>query len=177
MTEPSVEEYMPERPAWGRRILVAVLAVVVVLGAAAVVWRNYVAYSDPAVSRVGDCLRISGSESSPTATRLSCKDNAAMYVVTATARSVTCDSAEDTLKITGRDGAVTTLCLFYNVSVGDCITGDRSLSDTRQPCASGLKKVVKVATGTADRTTCPPESDSALSDAKHPRLVCFVTVP
>jgi len=157
------------------RLLVRLLAVVVVVVVGVIAYLVFFRRSDPTVAKVGDCVSVSGSAAVAVATRLSCDDQKALYVVTAAGKAVTCD--KDEVSYTGNNRDRTKLCLFYNVRVGECITatpgGD---GDAKVGCTAGTLKVLTVRTDTADETQCPAQADVARSDALRKRLICFQTV-
>jgi hypothetical protein len=158
-----------------RRLLFRLGAVVVVVVVAVLGYVAIFARSDAMAARVGDCVSISGSSSSAHARRVACSDSTALYVVTATGRTPTCDASEVTY--TGSLLDRTKLCLFYNLRVGECLTVARAgEGESKDPCAPGRLKVVHVDASTADQTKCPPEADIARTDDTRARLVCFVTV-
>jgi hypothetical protein len=155
--------------------IIRVAAVVVVFVVGVIGYLVFFQKSDPTAAKVGDCVSITGASNLATATRLSCDDQSALYVVTAAGKTVTCDSSEVSYSGSARDR--TRLCLFYNVRVGDCLTvtpkGD---GDAKGTCAAGTLKVLSVRTDTADKTTCPAEADEARADVTRNRLICFSTV-
>jgi hypothetical protein len=155
--------------------IIRVAAVVVVFVVGVIGYLVFFQKSDPTAAKVGDCVSITGASNLATATRLSCDDQSALYVVTAAGKTVTCDSSEVSYSGSARDR--TKLCLFYNVRVGDCLTvtpkGD---GDAKGTCAAGTLKVLSVRTDTADKTTCPAEADEARADVTRNRLICFSTV-
>ena len=155
--------------------LIRVAAVVVVIVVGVIGYLVFFQKSDPTAAKVGDCVSITGPSNLATATRLSCDNQSALYVVTAAGKTVTCDSSEVSYSGSARDR--TKLCLFYNVRVGDCLTvtpkGD---SDTKGTCAAGMLKVLSVRTDTADKAQCPAGAEEARADATRNRLICFTTV-
>ena len=155
--------------------LVRVAAVVVVVVVGVIGYLVFFQKSDPTAAKVGDCVSITGSATLATATRLSCTDPSALYVVVAAGKGVTCDSSEVGYRGSARDG--TKLCLFYNVAVGDCLkiapNGDGT---AKVACAPGMLKVLSVVTDTADKSTCPADAEEATSDPTRNRLICFATV-
>jgi hypothetical protein len=167
----------PEAPAAVKspQRIIRVAAVVVVFVVGVIGYLVFFQKSDPTAAKVGDCVSITGASNLATATRLSCDDQSALYVVTAAGKTVTCDSSEVSYSGSARDR--TRLCLFYNVRVGDCLTvtpkGD---GDAKGTCAAGTLKVLSVRTDTADKTTCPAEADEARADVTRNRLICFSTV-
>ena len=167
----------PEAPAAVKspQRIIRVAAVVVVFVVGVIGYLVFFQKSDPTAAKVGDCVSITGASNLATATRLSCDDQSALYVVTAAGKTVTCDSSEVSYSGSARDR--TKLCLFYNVRVGDCLTvtpkGD---GDAKGTCAAGTLKVLSVRTDTADKTTCPAEADEARADVTRNRLICFSTV-
>jgi hypothetical protein len=166
----------PKRRRPRRRTLVlGAAAVLLAIVVGVVGYLRFFQSSDPTAAKVGDCVSVKGSAIAATATRLSCDDASALYVVTAEGKSATCDSHE--VSYTGGNGARTKLCLFYNVKVGDCLTltqhGD---GDAKGTCAKGMSKVASVRTDTANAAQCPPEADTALTNATRNRLICFAAV-
>ena len=158
-----------------RTLLLGAAAVLLAIVVGVVGYLLFFQKSDPTAARVGDCVSVKGSAIAATATRLSCDDASALYVVTAAGKSVTCDSHE--VSYTGGNRDRTRLCLFYNVKVGDCLTltqnGD---GDAKGTCAKGTSKVVSVRTDTANAAQCPPEADTALTNTTRNRLICFAGV-
>lgn len=156
-----------------RLVRVAALVVVVVVGVIA--YLVFFQKGDPTAAKVGDCVSITGSANLATATRLSCTDPSAVYVVVAAGKGVTCDSSEVAYRGSARDG--TKLCLFYNVSVGDCLkvapNGDGT---AKVACAPGMLKVLSVLTDSSDKSKCPADAEEATSDPTRNRLICFATV-
>ena len=159
-----------------RRTLVLGAAVVLLAIVVGVVgYLLFFRKSDPTTAKVGDCVSVTGSAIAATATRLSCDDARALYVVTAAGKSVTCDSHE--VSYTGGSSDGTKLCLFYNVKVGDCLTlTQKGDGDAKGTCAKGMSKVASVRTDTANAAQCPPEADTALTNATRNRLICFAAV-
>ena len=174
--EPTSPETAPSTPGpvkIPKRLILGAAVLVVIVGAVI----GYLVFqkSDPTAAKVGDCVKITGASNLATATRLSCDDELALYVVTAAGKAVTCDSSE--VSYTGSTRDRTKLCLFYNVRVGDCLTvtpnGD---GDAKGACTAGTLKVLSVSTDTADKTKCPAAADEARADVTHNRLICFATV-
>jgi hypothetical protein len=157
------------------RLLLRLAAVVVVVVVGVIAYLVFFQKSDPTAAKVGDCVSITGSDYAATATRIPCDDQSALYVVTASGRTVTCDAYE--VSYTGSNRDRTKMCLFYNVAVGDCLkvtqNGD---GDAKGACAAGMLKVVSVRTDTSAASACPTQSDAARVDATRNRLICFVTV-
>jgi hypothetical protein len=152
-----------------------VAAVVIVVVVGVIAYLVFFQKSDPTAAKVGDCVSVTGSASLATATRLSCDDDKALYVVVAAGKSVTCDPYE--VSYTGSTRDRTKLCLFYNVRVGDCLSlTQKGDGDAKGTCAAGMLKVVSVRTDTADESQCPGEADVARADATRKRLICFATV-
>ena len=166
----------PERRRPPRRtVLLGVAAVLLAIVVGVVGYLLFFQKSDPTAAKVGDCVSVKGSASAATATRLSCDDASALYVVTAAGKSVTCDSHE--VSYTGGSRDRTKLCLFYNVKVGDCLRLTQSGSgDPKGTCAKGMSKVASVRTDTASAAQCPPEADTALTNTTRNRLICFAAV-
>ena len=158
-----------------RRLLLRLAAVVVVVVVGVIAYLVFFQKSDPTAAKVGDCVSVTGSENAATATRISCNDQSALYVVTASGKSVTCDAYE--VSYTGNNRDRTKLCLFYNVAVGDCLkVSQNGDGDAKGACAAGMLKVVSVKTDTSAASACPAQSDAARADATRNRLICFVTV-
>jgi hypothetical protein len=157
------------------RLLIRIAAVVLVVVVGVVAYIAFFQKSDPTAAKVGDCVSITMSGTLATATRLSCDDVKALYVVTAAGPSVQCDAYEASYFGSTRDRAK--LCLFYNVKVGDCLkvtaNGD---GEAKGACEAGMLKVVLVSTDTADASTCPASADVARPDVTRKRLICFATV-
>ena len=177
-SEPPTPSAPPAAPAVAkspRRLLVRLAAVVVVIVVGVIAYLVFFQKSDPTAAKVGDCVSITGSDYAATATRIPCDDQSALYVVTASGRTVTCDAYE--VSYTGSNRDRTKMCLFYNVAVGDCLkvtqNGD---GDAKGACAAGMLKVVSVRTDTSAASACPTQSDAARVDATRNRLICFVTV-
>ena len=166
----------PERRRPRRRtLLLGAAAVLLAIVVGVVGYLLFFQKSDPTAARVGDCVSVKGSAIAATATRLSCDDASALYVVTAAGKSVTCDSHE--VSYTGGSRDRTKLCLFYNVKVGDCLTLTQSGSgDPKGTCAKGMSKVASVRTDTASAAQCPPEADTAFTNTTRNRLICFAAV-
>jgi hypothetical protein len=158
-----------------RRLLLGLVAAVVVVAVGVIGYLVFFQKSDPTSAKVDDCVSISGPASLATASRLSCDDDKALYVVTAAGKTVTCDAHEVSYSGSNRDR--TKLCLFYNVRVGECLkvtqNGD---GDAKASCATGMLKVLSVRTDTADKTQCPAQADEARADPTRNRLICFATV-
>jgi hypothetical protein len=155
--------------------LLRLAAVVVVVVVGVIGYLVFFQKSDPTAAKVGDCVSITGPSNLATATRLSCDDQKALYVVLAAGKTVTCDSNEVSYSGSTRDR--TKLCLFYNARVGDCLkltqNGDGSAKGT---CTAGMLKVLLARTDTADKTQCPADADGAMADTTRTRLICFSTV-
>lgn len=166
----------PERRRPPRRtVLFGVAAVLLAIVVGVVGYLLFFQRSDPTSAKVGDCVSIKGSANDTTATRLSCDDSKALYAVTASGKSVRCDPHE--VSYTGNSRDRTKLCLFYNVHVGDCLTLTQSGDgDAKGTCAKGMSKVVSVRTDTSSESQCPPEADTALTNATRNRLICFAAV-
>jgi hypothetical protein len=166
----------PERRGPRRRtLLLGAAAVLLAIVVGVVGYLLFFQKSDPTTAKVGDCVSIRSSAIAATATRLSCDDASALYVVTAAGKSVTCDSHE--VSYTGGARDRTKLCLFYNVKVGDCLTlTQKGDGDAKGTCAKGMSKVASVRTDTASAAQCPPEADTALTNTTRNRLICFAAV-
>lgn len=173
---PESDVSTPERRGPRRRtLLLGAAAVVLAIVVGVVGYLLFFQKSDPTAAEVGDCVSVTGSAIAATATRLSCDDTSALYVVTAAGRSVTCDSHE--VSYTGGARDRTKLCLFYNVKVGDCLTlTQKGDGDAKGTCAKGMSKVASVRTDTASAAQCPPEADTALTNTTRNRLICFAAV-
>ena len=168
-TEP--ERRRPPR----RKVLFGVAAVLLAIVVGVVGYLLFFQKYDPTAAKVGDCVSIKGSAKDATATRLSCDDSKALYVVTASGKSVSCDRHE--VSYTGNSRDRTKLCLFYNVHVGDCLTLTQSGDgDAKGTCAAGTSKVVSVRTDTSSESQCPPDAETALTNATRNRLICFAGV-
>jgi hypothetical protein len=172
---PSTSPKAPPDAKRPRHLLFRLAAVVVVVVVGVIGYLVFFRNSDPIAAKVDDCVSISGSANLATATRLSCDDELALYVVTAAGKTVTCDTHEVSYSGSNRDR--TKLCLFYNVRVGECLkvtqNGD---GDAKGTCAMGMLKVLSVRTDTGDKAQCPAEADEARADATRNRLICFATV-
>jgi hypothetical protein len=153
------------------RLILGVVAVVIVVVVGVIAYLVFFQKSDPTAAKVGDCVSVTGSASLATATRRSCDDDKALYVVVAAGKGVACDTYE--VSYTDR----TKLCLFYNVAVGDCLKVTQSGDgDAKGACAAGMLRVVAVRTDTSEATRCPAQSDAARVDETRNRLICFATV-
>jgi hypothetical protein len=158
-----------------RRLLLGLVAVVVVIGVGVIGYLVFFQKSDPTAAKLGDCVSVAGPANAAVASRLSCDDQSALYVVTAVGKTVTCDANE--VSYTGNNRNRTKLCLFYNVRVGDCLkVSQNGDNDAKGTCATGMLKVLSVRTDTANKAQCPPEADEARTDAARTRLICFATV-
>ena len=173
---PPVSAPAPAKPGANiPRRLLRLGAVVVVIVVGVIGYLVFFQKSDPTAAKVGDCVSITGPKTLATATRLSCGDQNALYVVLAAGKTATCDANEVSYSGSNRDR--TKLCLFYNVQVGDCLKVTQSGDgDAKGTCTTGMLKVLSVRTDTADKTQCPAEADEARTDTTRTRLVCFSTV-
>jgi len=115
------------------------------------------------LAQPGQCVNLSGADSSLGMKVVDCAAPAASYLVAARSPSKTgtCPSG-DYLKYiqTARIGGDFTLCLAYNWKQGDCFTDNVSADNGAQriDCAQGAGpnrfQVTQVLTGTADKTKC-----------------------
>jgi hypothetical protein len=122
-------------------------------------------------AKVGECLNITGTTANPDATKVSCDDAKATYVVTAA--GATCDENEDEFTFTAKGATVSKLCLYYNVKVGDCLTVNTSGADTKSACTTGTYKVTLTKDGTSDDSQCPAESTTSIPNVTRNKLICL----
>lgn len=124
--------------------------------------------------KAGDCVVATGTKSDPTVKKVNCSDANAVYQVTAV--DTTCDESESSYTETYR-GSSTKLCLYYNVSQGDCVTpGTSTTVSTKGACAPGAYKVVLVRTDTADENECPDMTEFTVPNTTRNRLICLTKV-
>jgi hypothetical protein len=122
-------------------------------------------------AKVGECLNITGTTKEPDATKVSCDDAKATYVVTAVGAA--CDEYEDEFTFTQKGATVSKLCLFYNVKVGECIKVSTSGADTKGDCSPGTYKVLLTKDGTTDDSQCPAEATTSIPNVTRNKLLCL----
>jgi hypothetical protein len=148
----------------GRIVIAVVIAAI-----AGVIY--FVVKPGPAGTKVGECLNITGTTANPDATKVSCDDAKATYVVTAV--GATCDEYEDEFTFKTKGATVSKLCLFYNVKVGDCLTVSTTGADSKGVCSPGSYKVTLTKDGTSDDTQCPGESTTSIPNVTRNKLICL----
>lgn len=147
------------------RIIIAVVVVAI----AGVIY--FVVKPGASGAKVGECLNITGTTANPDATKLSCDDAKATYVVTAV--GATCDEYEDEFTFKAKGATVSKLCLFYNVKVGDCLTVNTKGADSKGACTPGSYKVTLTKDGTSDESQCPTGSTSSVPNVTRNKLICL----
>ncbi len=152
------------------RRLIGVALVVVLAFGGFLVWK----FTGVGAMKAGDCVVATGSKSDPNVKKVSCTDANAVYQVTAV--DTKCDESESSYTETYR-GSSTKLCLYYNVSQGDCVKpGTASSVGTKGACAPGTYKVVLVRTDTADENECPDMTEYTVPNTTRNRLICLTKV-
>jgi hypothetical protein len=155
------------------KVVRSVLSWVLILALAGAGWFIY-KNTGAAAMKVNDCVAITGTKSSPDAKKVSCTDATAIYKVTAL--DVTCDENESEYTETIK-GLSTKLCLFYNVTVGECIAkGTASKVSSKGACTPGTYKVLATKDDTADENTCPDMTEFTLPNTTRNKLICLVQV-
>ena len=147
------------------RIIIAV----VVAAIAGVIY--FVVKPGASGAKVGECLNITGTTAKPDASKVSCDDAKATYMVMAV--GATCDEYEDEFTFTTKGATVSRLCLFYNVKVGDCLTVSTTGADTKGACTAGSYKVLFTKDGTSDDNQCPAESTTSIANVTRNKLICL----
>lgn len=165
----------PGRPpsAVKTKVVRSVLSWVLILALVGAGWFIY-KNTGAAAMKVNDCVTITGTKSSPDAKKVSCTDAKAIYKVTAL--DTTCDENESEYTETIK-GLSTKLCLFYNVTVGECIAkGTASTVSSKGACSPGTYKVLATKDDTADENTCPDMTEYTLPNTTRNKLLCLVQV-
>ncbi|ALG11318.1 hypothetical protein AOZ06_34550 [Kibdelosporangium phytohabitans] len=164
---PSSSSAQPPRKK-GRKWLIGIVAVVVVLGG----WGVYRYLSNDVVqAKAGDCAKVSGTKAKPSYDTVGCDSADATHVVgkTLPSNSDSCgaDAKYDEFTLSGGKGVK--LCLMPKWAEGDCRKYDEAnASYPKVDCAASkgsneAVKVLKVISGpTAEESQCPKESGPVL---------------
>lgn len=168
----------------GKRILLWTLSVlgVLVIGFGVLVAVDiHKSVQQDNLAQPGQCVNLSGADSSLGMKVVDCAAPSASYLVAARSQSKTgtCPSGDYVKYVqTARIGGDFTLCLAYNWKQGDCFTDNVSASSGAQriDCAQGAGqnrfKVTQVVTGSADTTKCASRVYD-VAYAQPAEVICF----
>jgi hypothetical protein len=160
--------------------IIKVVVGIIVIAVGAVVY-FVTRQSDPAASKVGDCIKVNvASTTNADVERIDCKSPDAAYKVAYTSDNAAekCPGGDESSYVsyteTASRGSDTLLCLMLNVEEGDCLEPGSS-ADTIVDCtaANAKYKVIKVITGSADPAGCPPETVDGYIYTDPATVQCF----